>query len=1074
MHSSLGSARPYLRTPRVSPDGQQAVFVYAGSIWRVDIRGGKAERLTANSSRNTWPCWSPDGARLAFSSNRAGSGDIYTMPLPGTPGSQPAALERVTYHEPDAVAEAWSPDGAQLFFCSGREQLDSAIYRVDAAGGTPIAWLSQPLEELCHLAIAPGGDTLAFNLVRDRWWRRGPNPYGGAEIWLASNTTQASDFRKLSDAPGLNRWPMWAPDGQGLFFVSDRDGIENIWYQPLEGGAARQVTSFREGRLLWPSISADGATIVFERDFALWRLALANGVAEPITIEVGGDTPIMPARVLAYRDQLTELELAPDGKKLAFVVRGEIFADFADKETDKEQRGGPAFRVTNNSFRDSDTSWSPDSHKLAYTSDRFGDEEIFSYDFTSRAEARLTNSEQIAGPKHAPCYSPDGAWLAYGCGEDEIRLLNTSTGDDRLLVRAPFMYRAQLAWSPDSQWLAFLAEDRHWFRNLYVQRIDEAQPRQITFLSTRNAQRPIWSPDGRFIVFSEEGRVARVDLRPPTPFFRENEFEKLFEPKEAKPESKEPAPEPPVAPPAEPAEPRDSADGEPPAPASAPAEPAAPPARPKGAEQAVTIVFEGIERRIRYITPLSLPSYALCISPDSRDLIFNAFVASKQNLWTIPLDEPRQDQAPRQLTVNGGRKSSAQFAPDGKSVYFLDNGQIFVRKFPNGDPTNLPVVAEVTHDFGQEKRQMFDECWRRLRDYFYDPTFRGLDWSAAREQFAPLAAGAQTHDELVEIVNLMAGELRASHLGAYPAGGGSSQGYLGLLFEPAEQAASGRLVVAEVVPDSPAALAGVAVGEELTAVNGEPVTRKRSLGSLLERTVGRRVLLRVGARELAVRPIGAGAYRRLRYRAWVYANEAYVHRISGGRLGYVHIRAMDDDSLRQLQADLDSEAYSKEGIVVDVRFNTGGSVGTYIIDILARRSVLLTTFRNRPPVDAGYFYGNPSLNRPTVLLINENSISNAEMFAESYRRLSLGSVVGRPSAGGVIGTSSYPLIDGTIYRLPRIKVATPEGEDLEGAGRMVDIDVALPLGEWARGIDRQLDAAVQALLGQIDRARQEL
>lgn len=1072
MSGSLGSARPYFRTPRVSPNGLQAVFVYAGDIWRVDIRGGQAERLTANPARHSWPCWSPDGTRLAFTSNRAGSSDIYSMPLPGTPASQPAALQRLTYHEAVSIAEAWSPDGAQLFFRSGREQMNSAIYRVGAAGGTPISWISQPLEEICHLAIAPDGATLAFNLVRDPWWRRGPNPYGGAEIWLGSNVPHADDFRKLSDTPGLNRWPMWAPDGQGLYFVSDRDSVENIWYQPIAGGPARQITNFREGRLLWPSISADGEVIVFERDFAIWRLAIAAGVAEPIAIEVGGDTPVMPAQVLSYRDRLTELELAPDGKKLAFVVRGEIFADFADKETDKEQRVGPAFRVTNNAFRDSDVNWSPDSRKLVYTSDRFGDEDLFSYDFVSRAEARLTDSAHIPGPKHAPRYSPDSQWLAYGCGEDQIRLLSQATGEDRLLTRVPFMYHAQLAWSPDSQWLAFIAEDQHWFRNLYVQRIDEPQPRQITFLSTRRANGPIWSADGRFIIFSEDGHVARVDLRPATPFFRESEFERLFEPKDAKPEPREPAPEPASPPPAEPADTASAAlePAEPAEPAPPP-EPALPPARAKSAEQAVSIVFEGIERRLRYITPLSLPSYALCISPDSRDLIFIAWVAGKQSLWSVPLDEPRQDQPPRQLTTNGGRKSAAQFAPDGKSFYFIDNGQIFVRKFPHGDATNIPVQADVTHDFDQEKRQMFNECWRRLRDYFYDPTFRGLDWSAAHAQFAPLAAGAQTHSELIEILNLMAGELRASHLGARPvSGGGSTHGYLGLLFDPAEQAASGRLVVSEVVPESPAALAGVGVGEELSAINGVPIARERSLDALLQRTIGRRVLLRIGARELPVRPISAASYRALRYRAWVYANEAYVHRISGGRLGYVHIRAMDDDSLRQFQADLDSEAYSKAGIIVDVRFNTGGSTGTYIIDILARRSVLLTTFRDRPPIDAGYFYGNPSLNRPTVLLINESSVSNAEMFAENYRRLQLGSVVGRPSAGGVIGTHNYPLIDGTTYRLPRIKVATPEGEDLEGAGRMVDIDVALPLGEWARGIDRQLDAAVAALLAQIDRA----
>ena len=1082
-------ARPYFRTPSISPDGSQVAFVYADDIWLIAIEGGEAQRLTANPAGHACPRWSPDGTQIAFTSNRSGANDIYRLPLRSAlaTSTSDTALRRVTFHESASLLEAWSPDGMYLFFRSGREQQGEAIYRVAVTGGTPTLWISQPYETIGQVAISPDGQLLAFNLARDWWWRRGPNPYGGADIWLASNRPNADDYRKLSAAPGLNRWPMWAADGQGLYFVSDRDGIENIWFQTLEGGAPDKVTNFQEGRLLWPTISRDGTTIVFERDFTIWRLDLLSGSVRELSIQVHSDTRIRPPQVATYRDNLSELEIAPDGKKVAFVVRGEVFADFADKETDKDQRNGPAFRVTCNAYRDSDVSWSPDSRKLVYISDRHGDEEVYSYDFVSHAETRLTDSSR---PKHHPSYSSDGSWLAYARGEDEIRLINTATNEDRLLVRTQFMYSAQFDWSPDSNWLVFIAQDERWFSNLYVQRIDEQTPRQITFLSNMHAHSPIWSPDGRFIVFTNEGHIARVDLCPPAPFFREAEFEKLFEAKEPRTENQEPR--------TENQEPKaesqrsneDEADrheqrtesealGNQDQPKSDD-ETKTQNSKLKTQNSSVEIIFEGIERRLRFVTPLSMETDALCISPDSRDLIFSAAVGGKWNLWTVPLDEPRQDQPPRQLTFSTSRKSAARFAPDGKSFYFLDNGQIAIRKFPNGDQTSLSISADVTIDFNQEKRQMFDESWRLLRDYFYDPTFRGLDWIEARRQFAPLAAGAQTYGELLAILNLMVGELRASHLGAYPPGGApNQQGYLGLLFDHADQAATGRLRVAAVIPDSPAALAdhgaGARVGEELIAVNGMELGPDVSLDRLLQRTVGRRVLLRLApaaggaSRELAVRPVGAGAYRALRYRAWVYANEAYVHSVSGGRLGYVHIRAMDYDSYQQFLADLDSEAYSKAGVVVDARFNGGGYVGTFILDILARRSVLLSTFRDRPPIDAGYYHGNRVLNKPTILVINEGSGSNTEMFAESYRRLGLGKVVGRPSAGAVIGTLNYRLIDDTILRLPRIKIATPEGEDLEGTGRTVDIDVSLPLGEWAHGVDRQLDAAVAALLAEIDR-----
>jgi len=1118
MSNTQGSARPYFRTPTISPDGAQVAFIYAGDIWLVSIEGGDAERLTANPAGHSSPRWSPDGAQIAFSSNRTGQGDIYVLPLAG------GDLRRVTYHDTASVVEDWSADGQQIFFSSTREQQGSAIYRVAAEGGTPIRWISQPYETINSLAVSPDGRTLAFNNSRDRWWRRGPNPYGGADIWTVGNSAGAGDFRKIIAYAGMNRWPLWAPDRQGLYFVSDRDGMENLWFQPLEGAPAHQLTDFGEGRLLWPAISRDGRTIVFERDFGIWRMDVDSGAIAPLVIRVRPDTKFTPVRVATYSRDLTELELSPDGKKVVFVARGEVFADFADKETDKEQRQGPSFRVTNTPFRERDVTWSPNSRKLIYTSDRHGDEELFLYDFTTQVETRLTASAQHArGRTAGPRHSPDGKWIAYALGDDQIRLLNAETHTDRAFVTANFTYGASFAWSPDSRWIVFIAQDQRFFSNLYIQRIDEDRPKQITFLSNLQAYEPLWAPNGRFIIFTTsqyraESQIARVDLRPQAPQFREAEFEKLFDTKGAgdrrqgtgdrrqETESKK----------AEESERETAGDKEKSAPnlgdqpkqlESQPPTPSPQPPIP-----AVDIVFEAIERRLRFLTPTQMDAGAQCISPDSRDLIFRAIVADKANLWAMPLDEPRQDQPPRQLTSGPSGKGAAQFAPDGKSFYYLDGGQIMFRKFPNGDQTQLHVSADVTIDFNQEKRQIFDECWRELRDRFYDPTFRGLDWSAARAQFAPLAAGAQTPSELYQIINLMVGELRASHLGASGGYWPVQNGYTGLLFDPIEQAASGRLKIASIIPDGPAALASdgepIRAGDELLAVDGVELDPAISLDSLLQRTIGRRVRLRIATkaaaptateetqetkissvdkesaketqnsklktqnsytvRELAIRPISADQYDALRYRDWVYTNEAYVHRVSGGRLGYVHIREMSYRAYQQFLSDLDTETHGKEGVVLDVRFNGGGHTATFMLDVLARQSVLLSAFRDHPSTDAGHLAGNRVLNKPTVLVINERCFSNTEMFTEGYRRLRLGKVVGRPTGGAVIWTFSMRLLDGMQLSVPRFKVATPEGEDLEGTGRAVDLDVPLPIGATARGSDPQIDAAVMALLAQID------
>lgn len=1066
--------RPYLRTPVISPDGTRIAFVYAMDIWLVDSRGGDAERLSAHPANHHAPVWSPDGHTLAFCSNRVGSGEIYLLPLDG------GSVQRVTSHGRMSTPLAWSADD-QIYFTSYREQQSSALYRVHRDGGTPIMWLAQPYEQLDHMAISPDGSRMAFNVVRASWWRREPGPYSGSELWVTSHALDAADFRRMAASyAGLNRWPMWAVDGAGLFYISDRDGVENIWFEPMEGGEARAITSFRDGRVLWPTISANGAAIVFEREFGIWRLDLASGVVAALPVRVRPDTKQSLSRPVTYTRDLIELALAPDGKKVAFVARGEIFVDFADKEAERERRLGPSFRVTNTPFRESDIDWAPDSRNLVYTSDRHGDQELYRYDFATRIETRLTNAPLR---KCMPTYAPNGAWIAYARGSDEIRLIDTASGEDQAFVRANLAIGTSFAWSPDSRWLVFSAQDDRAFSNMYVQRMGETSARQISFLSNLSAFRPLWSSDGLFLVFTtqqyrDEAQIVRIDLQSRKPQFREDEFEKLFEAKDSKKlEQKDDSPEA--------SAPLATADvggapvaGEEPAPGAPAAPPASSPApAPQKPEpKQVEIVFAGIERRRQFLTAPQLDASAQAISPDARDLVFLANFAGKTNLWTMPLDEARAEQAPRQLTASTSGKWTVQFAPDGKSFYYLDAGQITIRKFPGGEATQLQVSADVLIDFHQEKLQVFDESWRTLRDNFYDPAFRGLDWNAVHTRFRPLAEGAQTSADLHAIMNLMIGELRASHTGASGRSSTPDDGYIGVVWDSAAQAADGRLQAVQVIPDGPAALAGIVVGEVLVAVDSVALEGTVSLDALFHRTVGRRVRLRMLAldgstRELAIRPISAYEYDALRYNAWVDANEVYVHGVSGGRLGYVHIRDMSYPAYQRFLSDLDSEAHSKAGVVVDIRFNGGGHISTFILDVLARRSVLLKSFRSHAPVDAAHYSGNRVLNKPTVLVINESSGSNAEMFAEGYRRLRLGSIVGRPTAGAVIGTTSATLLDGTTLRVPSYRVFTLEGEDLEGKGRAVDIDVPLPLGATARGRDTQLDVAVATLLQQIDEGR---
>lgn len=1112
----MTESKQYLRSPALSPDGHSLAFLYAGDIWLADLAGHTTERLTAHPAGHHHPRFSPDGSALAFSSTRTGGGDVYVLPL----GTDAGAIQRLTYHDRYSVVEDWSADGQAVFFTANREQQDRSIYRVPLAGGTPVLVYAEPYETLDHVRIAPSGDLMAFNITRSAWWRRMPGPFAPCDIWVGparpfeveAGEPATLPLRKCAGAGtpqgyrGLNRWPLWAPDGQGIYFVSDRDGTENIWYQSLEGDELRQVTRFRSGRLLWPDMARQTGRIVFEHEWAIWQLDPASGEAEPLPLRVRADTKLTPAYVETRTRGLSELRLAPDGKKVAFVTRGEVFADFADKETNKEQRQGDSFRVTNTWARENQVVWTPDSRSLIYVSDRHGEPEIYRYDFPTRRETRLTDDPT---PKAVPRCSPDGAWVAYFAGTDTIALLNLKTGEQRAFAQGSFLWMQSLAWSPDSQWLAYLSHDARFFGNVYVQRLDETSPRQITFLSNIMADNLLWAPNGRFLIFTSgqyriESQIVRVELRPPEPFFREAEFDKLFEePQEGRKEqarlgqapeqatdepdpaaddaatrSSQPRPEeePPRLPNGEPPAP-DTPDGLPQKPDKDEKDEHAdkPQKSDKEKVEPVVIVFAGIERRLRFLTPLQMDADAQAINPTSRDLLFRAVVADKINIWSLPLDEPRRDQPPRQLTVNSNAKRDIQFAPDGKTFFYLEDGQIVIRKFPQGnEPVTLQVRAEVLVDFHAEKLQVFHEAWRLMRDTFYDPSFGGQDWNRLRDEFAPLIEGAQSHAEILLLINRMLGELRASHTGTYWYGSWPDHdGYTGLLFDPIEQAEQGRLRIVELVPDSPVALLPnpPRVGEYLVAVDGVPLTAETSLDYLLQRTSGRRVRLGLAAtpagddaRDVAIRPIDSDTYGRLRYRTWVNTNEAYVHRVSEGRLGYVHIPEMSYGAYLQFLVDIDTETHSQEGIVLDIRYNSGGHIATFILDVLTRRNVLRTGFRNQLATDAYHLAGNRTLNKPTVLVTNEGSVSNAEIFTEIYRRLGLGKVVGKPTAGRVIGTTSYWLLNGSYLRLPMYGYVTPEGEGLEGIGRQVDIDVDRPVGEWRAGRDQQLDAAVAALL----------
>jgi C-terminal processing protease CtpA/Prc len=690
---------------------------------------------------------------------------------------------------------------------------------------------------------------------------------------------------------------------------------------------------------------------------------------------------------------------------------------------------------------------------------------LYQYNFINRQETQLTNGRQ---DDVSPLFSPDGKTLAFVRNDQELRIIDIASKKETLLAkgylsRPPFPADGSITWSPDNKWMAYLSAGAKNFTNVYVVSATGGDAKPVSFLANSFSGSVNWGADN-FILFNtrqrtENGYIARIDLTPQLPRFREDQIRDMFYDPAVKPVD-------PVKPATEKTNPATDtmfkATGKDTKPSSKMAQ----------------INFENIRQRLSLL-PVGVDVNDQVISKDGKMLLISASPAGQQNLYTYSLDELSKEPAVlKQLTSTSGGKSDMQFSADGKEVYYLEQGRIQSINVESRQAKGISVTAELDVDFAKEKLEIFNEAWEGQNKGFYDPKFHGVDWNAIKKEYEPFAAGASTPDELRRILNLMVGELNASHSGiSGPGGGGGpTTGRIGLRFDRVAYENDGKFKIVEVVDLGPTSITGqINVGDFLTAIDGVQLTATSNLDQILENKINRKVDLTVAPggnladqKTVAIRPTNAATEKGLLYKQWVKQRRDYVAKISNGRLGYVHMFDMGQGSLDQFHIDLDEENHSKDGVVVDVRNNNGGFVNAYALDVLSRKSYLTMTNRGMPAAPARSQLGQRSLESPTILVTNQHSLSDAEDFTEGYRSMKLGKVVGEPTSGWIVFTSSMQLIDGTNMRMPFIKITDNEGKNMELAPRPVDVFVSNPIGESYTKTDSQLDVAVKELIKQID------
>jgi tricorn protease len=999
------------RTPDISPDGRLVAFSYLGDIWVVETIGGVARPITLHEAHDIYPVFSPDGRSIAFSSNRNGSYDVFVVPVTG------GRPRRLTFDSAADLVNGWSPDGQSVLFTSNRSTTfppQTELYAVPVEGGA--------VRPITHAegkdgVFSPKGDQIAYARGPGTWYRKGYRGSSNDDIWICD--ANGMNNRRVSDFNGQDGSPMWAAGGDSLYYVSEFYGTPaNIVRQPLSKGAKpAQITFHKDEAVRRARISGDGKWIVYECGADLWVTPISGGAPRKLAIEVHADDKVNPDHTVTYTDGVSEFALSPRETHIAFVVHGQIFLT--------PVTGGKATLLTDCPANNHGISWSPDSRKILFASDRSGAEDLYILEsddpehgdllraHTFRAR-QLTKGPEAEGQAS---YSPDGKLIAFLRG-GKLCLMKPDGSGQKTLVQDVQVFDYE--WSPDSKYIAYARRDGSFASDIYIIPAAGGEAKNVTRYATYNGGLS-WSLRGKKISFVSERRRNELSL-----------FVLSLQ---------------------KPLAPGTFAGGD--------------------------IDWEDIHLRVEQPVPFHVEEGA--ISPDGTKVAFGARSQSGDDLWVANTNGSQLsrlttgNQQPREITWS-------RFVPD--VVYFRDGkGAIRVARtaaMPEtlrlmsgvADAGRIHFTAKLTIRRDEEFNEMFEQSWRALDEEFYDPAFHGSNWKEVREKYRPLVKHVSMKEDFYSLVNLMMGELNASHLAIV---GPSTQPQeptadLGLVFDENYHGQGGRVL--EVLKRGPADRRGLNIkaGDTILAIDGVLLNNRVNLSRLLNSKVDEAVTLVVrsdagDARSQRRVELIAGSRektRELMYERWVENNARRVAAISHGTLGYIHLPSMDEAGLERFVRALYSDNFNKDAIVLDVRYNGGGFTHDQVLNYLGGRDH--TFFRQRDGGQGGVMRSfDRKWSKPVVLLMNNRSYSDAEILPSAFRTLGLGKLVGQTTGNHVIGTYSVRLIDGSRFRVPHVGVYTSAGADMEKQGVEPDVVVEPQPDQLAQGIDTQLEKAVEVL-----------
>ncbi|WP_313580731.1 S41 family peptidase [Chishuiella sp.] len=1014
----------FTSNPSFSPDAKTIYFSYDSDIWKVDANGGNATRITALEGEETNPRVSPDGKWLAFSSNQYGNYDVYVMPING------GQIKQLTFHQAKDDVESWSWDSKNIYFTSNQNN-NFGSFKIALDGETPQPLFTNYFNTTNGLVETPSGEyiftnsTESANQVARKRYKGENNP----DLLAYNPKTKA--FKQYTDYRGKDFNP--TVDQKGIiYFISDENNGEYNLYK-IENGKKEALTAF-DTSIKKPFVAANGSKVIFEKDYQLFVYDVNTKTSNPVTINVNTNKIIDKEQSFSTADEVSFFDVSPDGKKIAFVSRGIIFvSDIEGKFVNK---------ITDGKERVLEVKWLKDNQNLIFNQTYKGYQNWFKVAANGKGRSEQLTSD--TRNNRDITFNHDLSQAVYLSGRDEVRLLDLKSFKSSTIVKDEIwgFQNSKPSFSPNDEYVLFSAK-RNFELDIFIHNIKKNKTINLTNTGV-SEEDPTWSPDGKYIYFAsdrtnpsyplgmQKSNIYKASLDWFDEAYKSEKFDNLFV-EEKKVEKKEKKEE-------------------------------------KKELKELTVNPEGFLERIEMVTDrFGYQTNPFLFSDDKKQYLF---YNSNQDNGKFQLFRNVTSDFEESKTDKVFAKGADYIIRNDKNLYALIDDSVYKFGISSTNPEKINLNYSFDKNLSSEFTQMYDEAWAGIEENFYDENFHGVDWKAKKQQYATYLPFVNNRNDLRILLNDLLGELNSSHLGFSSSGKEEDKrlnyftNETGLVFKNDQP-----FVVDRIVRKSPAFLKNVDIkeGDVLIAVNDQKVDEKinrdfyfttpKKLDELkLEFNRNGKTIT------TKIHPIANYTFRGLLYDEWIYENRQRVKQLSNDRIAYSYMKNMTSPELDAFLLDMVEQENKKEGVILDLRFNTGGNVHDKVLNFLAQRPYLQWKYRE------GQLTVQPNFapsGKPIVLLINEYSLSDAEMTSAGFKALKLGKIIGQETYRWIIFTSGKSLVDGSFYRIPAWGTYTLDGKNLEKTGVSPDIYIKNTFMDRLENKDPQLERAVQEILKEI-------